>query len=212
MKHVKKIINGCFVLGLIVFIWVKPVIATIYEIPGDLLQEGKSRLAIYNANPESAEATFELAMNYAYTGRIEKGWEILKKVPVPYADTVVKTYGAKVKSGQASWKDHFKLAFGYYFKDHKEDAKDEFRKVLELDPKQIWAMGFIGLIEGEQGHNQVGIDWCKKALAIERNATAIHFLLGEGYRRTGNYFGAMGEFMIVGRLKTEESVHRGADE
>ena len=85
-------------------------------------------------------------------------------------------------------------------------------QILLIDPKHIWAMGFIALLEGEAGRNDEAIRWCKQALAIEKNATAIHFLLAEAYRRKGQYFSAMGEIMIVGRLKSEEAIARPDEE
>src|SRR5690349_14361197 len=49
------------------------------------------------ANPESADAQFELAMVYARTCFLEEGWEALKRVQVldaAYADKVVERFGA----------------------------------------------------------------------------------------------------------------------
>ncbi len=193
---------------LLVFLLISSsLMAKVYDIPADLLQEGRALKKIYVASP-NAEATFELAMNYAYTGRIEKGWELLKKVPPPYADVVIKKYGGP----STEWKTHFKLAFGYYFKEQKKEALQEFQKVLKIEPKQIWAMGFIALVLGDLGHTDEAISWCKKALAIEKNATAIHFLLAEAQRRKGNIMAALGELMIVGRLKSEEAIVRDKED
>jgi len=100
------------------------------------------------------------------------------------------------------------VAFAHYFKKERDKAKGKFLEVLDIDPNQVWAMGFVALLEGENGNNDAAIVWCKKALAIEANATAVHFLLGEAYRRKGMYFNMLGEAMIVGRLKTEEAAKR----
>ena len=69
-------------------------------------------------------------------------------------------------------------------------------------------MGLIGLIYGEQKKYDLCIEWSLKALKINDNATAIHFLLGQAYYETGNYFGVIGETLSVGRLKSIESKYR----
>jgi tetratricopeptide (TPR) repeat protein len=180
--------------------------AKVYKIPKPLLQEARNLRQLVEAHPTSNKWQFELAMNYAYTGRIEKGWSALSSLPDSYADIVVTNYLKLSKEAPNEWRHSFKLAFGYYFKKQPKDAINSFKDVLKIDPNQVWAMGFIALILGKEGQNKQAVDWCQKALKIEKNAAAIHFLLAEAYRREGNYFGAIGEMMIVGRLKTEEAV------
>ena len=155
-------------------------IAATYQIPGDLLREVAKKEKTFNRNPSSHSHRFELAMSYAYTGQIEKGWETLKKLPENYADTVVSNYAKAITQEPTEWKHHFKIAFGYYFKKDRNQAIQSFEQVLKIDPKNVWAMGFISLIKGEQGEVDEAIRLCKQALAIEPHATAIHFLLGEG--------------------------------
>ncbi|MGE4169102.1 MAG: tetratricopeptide repeat protein [Candidatus Margulisiibacteriota bacterium] len=193
--------------ALLVVVLSLPVLAKIYQIPADLKAEAKVLQAKTKADP-TPENRFELAMNYGYTGRIEDGWFELRQVPKDYADDVVKKYEAVVQNDPQNWKALFKLAFGYYFIEKKDEAERCFLKVLDLQPNHVWAMGFIALLEGEKGKTDEAIKWCKKALAIEPNATAIHFLLGEGYRRKGNYWGMTSEIVTVGRLKAEEAVAR----
>jgi len=180
--------------------------AKIYQIPDDLKKEVEENFTRYKQNPDFLDARFELAMSYGYTGQILKGWTMLKTFPPTYSVEVIKKYEPLTAAENTEWKSHFKLAFGYYFAEKKADAKEQFLKVLELDPGHVWAMGFIALIEGAEGHTDEGIAWCKKALAIEPNATAIHFLIAEGYRRKKEYFAAFGHMLIVGRLATEEGI------
>jgi len=191
---------------LLAAVLIQPVEAKIYQIPDEILVEIATRKKQLEAMPTSNEAKFELAMAYAFAGRIEKGWGALKKIPKSYSPLIVKKYKHLSKTEPNEWRHPFKLAFGYFFQKKRAESVEQFKRVLEIDPKQIWAMGFIGLVEGDRKRNKEAIKWCKRALKIEPNAMAIHFLLAEGYRRTGNYFGAIGQMMIVGRLKTEESL------
>ncbi|MBT6121381.1 hypothetical protein HOH45_07965 [bacterium] len=176
-----------------------------YRIPTDLQEDVGIFEKQYEVNPTD-NTRFDLAMAYAYTGQIIKGWKLLKKVSPEYAEVVVDMQSKLVKQEPEDWKHHFKLAFGQFFKGDKEIAQKSFLKVLELDPKNVWAMGYYALLEGEKGENSSAITWCKKALEIEPNATGIHFLKAEGHRRQGDFMKAIGHMMIVGRLTTEENI------
>lgn len=179
----------------------------VYVIPDELKQEIFANKQTLELNPESATANFELAMSYAYSGLIEKGWATLKVIPdydPDFAPKVVKKYTQKIEEEPQEWRHHFKLAFGYYFQKNKEAAIDEFKKGLELDPDNVWIMGFIALVYGDLGKTDDALAYCKKALKIEPNATAIHFLIAEAYRRKGDYWKAVKHVAKVGRLKTAE--------
>jgi len=47
------------------------------------------------------------------------------------------------------------------------------------------------------------MQWCHKGLKIEPNATAIHFLLAEGYRKKKQYYKAFKRLLNVGRLQSK---------
>lgn len=190
---------------LLVLFLITPVFA-VYKIPADYLADMRQAKTAYHMH-KTADTLFELAMTYAYSGVIEKGWGVLRRIPehdVDYASKVLVKYGALAKEEPHEWRHFFKLAFGYYFQGNKEEAVVQFQTVLRLEPKQIWAMGFIALIKGEQGDYDAAIAWAKRALAIEPDASAIHFLLGEAYRKQGNTMGFLSALMTVGRLKTAE--------
>ena len=196
------------VILFLMLIFTGSISAEIYQIPEDLLKEVRANRKAYEADKNSDENKFNLAMSYAYTGQIKKGWDTLKLIPESYADTVIPKYQAKIKEDSTNWKYPFKLAFGYYFKKDKQKSIDLFNQSLSLNPNNVWTMGFIGLVEGDRGNPQATIDICKKALKIEPNATAIHFLLAEGYRRVGKYGKFMSHMFTVGRLQTEEALVR----
>lgn len=207
----RKNINIIFIVLSIIF-YSTSTYAKIYQIPKPLWEETKAKYKLYKATPTSNETRFELAMCYGYTGQIIKGWDMLKTVSPNYAPVVVEKYEALATQNPKEWKYRFKLAFGYYFLDRKDDAIAEFKQVLQIDPKHIWAMGFIALLEGEQNHVNETIYWCDKALKIEPNATAVHFLLAEAYRRKGDFFKALNHAMISGRLLSEEAIKRPSED
>jgi len=180
--------------------------ASVYTIPDAYISDMKQAKIAYEQKAD-ADTVFELAMAYAYSGLIEKGWGMLKRIPEynsDYAPVVLAKYTALVEKEPKEWRHHFKLAFGYYFKGDKKEAIRQFEAVLALEPRQVWAMGFIALIYGEKERYDEAILLCRKALEMEPNAAAIHFLLGEAYRKTGNTMGFLSEIMTVGRLKAAE--------
>ncbi len=164
-----------------------------------------------NKDPNNVDLRFELAMEYASTGWIELGWEQLQMVPKlheNYKDIVYERYSKIILEDPNNWSAHFRLAFAYYFMDDKEKSIESFKNVLQIKPKHIWSMGLIALVYGEDKDYKQCIKWSQKALKINDDATAIHFLLGKAYYETGNYFGVLGETLSVGRLKSIEAKYR----
>ena len=164
-----------------------------------------------NLDPRNPALRFELAMEYASTGWIELGWDQLTLVPKlqeDYETIVFKKYSEAIETAPNDWKAHFRLAFAYYFMDKKDLAIQSFQQTLTIYPNHVWSMGLIGLIYGEQKKYDKCIEWTKKALRINDDATAIHFLLGQAYYETGHYFGVLGESLSVGRLKSIEAKYR----
>ena len=190
-----------FCVGLFCLLMTTCTFAFPYYVSQDVLTEIEEHKAIYEQHPTSNKAMFDLAMSYAYSGQILKGWKLLKQIPESYAPIVVKEYEAAMKEDPLEWRHPFKCAFGYFFKGEKQKAIALFQRVVDIDPKQVWGYGFIGLVYGEMGEVDEAIKYCKLGLKVEPNATAIHFLLGEAYRKKGKYFRAFRQFLKVGRLQ-----------
>lgn len=208
--HFRNVLKGFVAVALtLLFSFSSQLVAksNIYVPPTDRMAEVTYNKKFLAENPTSANAYFELAMSYAYTGQIQKGWDTLKKIPdydKNFAPKVFAKYTPLAKQNPKEWRYPFKLAFAYYFIDDRDKAITEFEKVLKIDPKHIWAMGFIALIQGEQSKEEDALNRCKQALAIEPNATAIHFLAAEGYRRQGKYLKMTQHSLKVGQLMLAE--------
>ncbi len=194
-----------FILSLV------PIMAATHFIPETLRTEQHQLEKAFQANPNSADTRFELAMNYAYTGWIQLGWDILKTIPKydpHYEKTALPKYTALTQKDPNNWKHHFKLAFAYYFNDEKDKALNSFETVTKLNPKNPWGFGFMALIEGEKKQYDTVISLCNHALTLEPNATAIHFLQGEAYRQKGSYFKMLRKSVTVINLKAAEAKYR----
>jgi tetratricopeptide (TPR) repeat protein len=184
------------------FTWMPCVFPVSHVIPDDLISDIHINKKIYVNNPDSQEAAFNLAMSYAYTGHIRQGWAILKELDKTYAHEVVEHYEPILQIDQSNWKTPFKLAFGYYFIDRKDDAMEMFSLSRERNKNNVWILGFLALVKGDMGQVDDAIYLCHEALKLEPNAAAIHMLLGEGYRKKGQYFKFLKHIMIAGRLET----------
>lgn len=159
----------------------------------------------------NAEARFDLAMSYAYTGWIEIAWEQLKIVPRledNLEDKIVPQYEQLIRENPQEWRYYFKLAFGYFFQDEKEKALAMFEQARLIDPKNPWIIGFISLMHGEKKDYLAAKALAKEAIAIEPNGTALYFLLAEAYLKEGSYGKFLGASMKVLRLKSAESKYR----
>ncbi len=198
---------GFFALFLLFFS--SSLFAEIYPISEPLMQEVRLKKAYYEANPTSNQARFELAMSYAYTGQIRLGWGALKKLPKSYSHLVVAKYGPLTKEDLTDWQHPFKLGFGYFFIKQKAEALEAFYEARKRNPDNVWILAFIALVKGEMGEVDEAMSLCKQALKMEPNATGVHFLLGEGYRKKGSYMKFISQMMIVGRLESEEALTRG---
>ncbi len=187
---------------LLAILTVVPVRADV-PLSAEMKQELRIHKAAVKANPKSAQARFDLAMTHAYTGRVLSGWDELRKIPdldPAFPTRAVQHYEEWVQKEPLNWRLHFKLAFAYYFTDQKDKSQTEFEKILLNDPKHIWAMGYLALIKGEQGAVEESISLCRKALAIEPRAAAIHYLLSEALARKGDGAGAFAEKVEALRL------------
>ena len=167
----------------------------------------KTLIDTMQSQPKNALARFELAMHLAYTGWVEHGWYQLKQIPKldpHFKESHEKVLFAQVVAFPEDAFLSFKMAFAYYFNDKQDLSLASFLKAHRLAPKNAWTMGFIAYIYSEKKQYQEAIQWCKKALEEEPKATALHFLLLEGYRKTGNYVQMMGESVHLFTSKSGE--------
>ncbi len=171
-----------------------------YHVDQDILIELEKNQQLYNSYPTKNEVIFNLAMSYAYTGQVVKGWKKLKLVSDEYAETVVTKYGQLSKSDPTEWRHPFKYAFGLFFQKEKERAIEQFKRVIEIKPNEVWAYAYIALVYGEMGDSEKCLEYCKKALKVEKNATAVYVLQAEAYRREKKYLKALKSTLTYGRL------------
>ena len=177
-----------------------------WKITKELQEEVWEKELEVELHPDNPDALFDLAITYAYTNKIQEGYDILKKVSEinpKYALIVISRYSKIVAKDPNDWRAWFRLAFGYFFAEpkHRDKAIESFKEVLRINPKNVFAYGFIGTIYGEMKKSELGIEWIKKGLAIDSNVAVLHFVLGQGYYMIGDKGRGTAESVEALRLK-----------
>ncbi len=197
---IKKVV-GCLILSL--YIFSASSLALPYFVEEDLLIEQQELQELYQQQPSSNETIFELAMSYAYTGQVDLGMDLFKTLSPNYSEVVVENYTTQIEINSENWKSHFKLAFGLYFsnqEDKESSAIKQFEIAINLNPNNIWSYGFIALIHNQNNNPKEALMYCKRALDIEPNATAIYALQADAYRKQKKYIKAIRSFLKFQKL------------
>ncbi len=180
-----------------------------WNMTNEFQKEIDQKLASVEANPDDPNARFDLAITYAYTNKVQEGWDELKKVnemDPKFPPVALDMYTKRVAENPNDWKLRFRLAFAQYFNEKKKAAIDEMKRIADMepkdDPKRIWAYGYISLIYGEMDNINEAIRYAKKAIKIDSNIAAMHMLLASGYSKKGQGWDAFWEGVEALRLKS----------
>lgn len=144
-------------------------------------------------NPDSPEAHFDLAMAYARTAYLEQGWESLKRIQEldpAFAGKVVERYEAQVAAAPQDAEARFRLAFGYYFLDKKEQALGQIERLIALRPQDPWGYNYKGFLLAEQNQIDEAYKQWQRALALDPNNAVTHYLIGQVHYRQGRFLQA----------------------
>lgn len=177
-----------------------------WTITKDLEKEIQTKKSAMKQNTKDPAAIFDLAITYAYTNHIEEGLSLLKKVEQAdptYKNKAYRYYYDQIIANPSDWKLRFRLAFALYFADRKIEAIKELKNVLLIDPNNVWAYGYIALINGELNEIDKAIDAAKTGLKIDTNVAALHLLLSQGYYKKGDSWGGFVEAANALRLKAQ---------
>jgi tetratricopeptide (TPR) repeat protein len=165
---------------------------------------------IATKNPQDPWAHFNLAITYAYMGKVEEGLKELgavEKLDKAFAPKAIEKYSQMLVENPTNWQARFRLAFAYYFGKDRDKAIAELKKIVAdppLDGKTAWAYGYMAVIYGEQEKWDEAITACQKGLDIEPDAAAIHLAYAQALVKKGRTFQAAGEALTAFRLRGDE--------
>ncbi|MBU0686749.1 MAG: hypothetical protein KKB81_02695 [Candidatus Margulisbacteria bacterium] len=189
-------------LGLCFLMLSSPALA--WWITPELKQEIAEKQKALESDYGNPFAHYDLAITYAYSNHIAEGWEQLKTIheKFPYfAPMALDRYTAEVRYDPTNWKMRYRLAFALFFNGKKHAAIDQFKKIIEINPKEVFAYGYIALIYGEMEEVDNGIKYVKKGLAVDSNVAALHLLLSAAYYKKGESWAGFWEGSEAMRLK-----------
>lgn len=193
MKNWKALIGAAFILSL-----ASPAFADTTKAELELLNQRVQE------QPSNPDAHFDLAMGLARTSKLETAWSEIQKVndmDRTYADKVISTYESLVKENPSNIEAHFRLAFGYYFKNQKDLARQQFEEILKLDPDYVWAYNYMGFFYAEGNDLAKAMEQWDKAIALHPDNAVAHFLKGQAHYRKGQIKEAASELALAMRLR-----------
>lgn len=162
--------------------------------------------------PDDPDANFDLAMAYARTPMLEKGWDYLQKVKVldpGYPDKVVSRFEPLAAENPDNVEAHWRLAFAYYAKGRESNdaastakARSAFLKILDIDPQYVWAYNYLAYITYEAGDLPGAATLARKAVDVSPDNAVAHFLLGQALLKQNQPFAAAMSLARAMQLRT----------
>ncbi len=149
---------------------------------------------------QDPDAQFDLAMAYARTPVLEKAWEAFQRVQdldKAYADKVIARFVPLAEESPENVEAHWRLAFAYYAKGRESadsastaKARAAFGRILELDPKYVWAYNYLAYITYESGDLPGALALAQKAVEVGPDNAVAHFLVGQALLKQNQPFAA----------------------
>jgi len=165
--------------------------------------------------PEDPEAYFLLAVAYSRTPYFEKAFQAAKKAkklikqsPEGYAkfDGKIGEYEKMRDANPDDTRVLYRLGFAYFMKGYALEknyikdspdtpakfytlAEQHMRKVIALDPKDIWARNYLGylLVDADENANlDKAIALWEESLAMNAENPGANFMLGQAYLKKGD--------------------------
>jgi tetratricopeptide (TPR) repeat protein len=187
------------------------IVSYAFQVTPDLAKEIREKESAVKAKPNDPWAHFDLAITYAYTNKIEAGWDQLKKVhdlatPVygsdeKYAKVIIPKINTLLSADQKDWKARFRLAFAMFFGGDKQGAINELDVISQQYPDNIWAYGYKGVIYGEKGDFDKAIVVLKKALKLDGDVSSLHYAMGQALLKKGLTWNGTQEIAVALKLK-----------
>ena len=81
---------------------------------------------------------------------------------------------------------HESLGASLYFQGRYEEAKAEYQRALDMNPRSVAALYGLGCVEYEHEHTAEAKDYLDKALSLDPNNAMCHRVLGSVYDQVGD--------------------------
>lgn len=170
----------------------------------------RKNYALSHVVTNDAQAHFNLAMTYAYTGFIEEGFKEIALIPsldITFKEKALEKYARRTSRFPGNWEDRFYYAFALYVNDKKMEAIDQFNEVIRLvsDPSvKGWASGYIAYIYGERKEWTQAMQAITQAIRYEPEGAALYFAMALARKEMGDTVGAAGAIVVATTLQAKQ--------
>ncbi|QTL98295.1 hypothetical protein GM661_10050 [Iocasia frigidifontis] len=200
MALIKKTI---FLLLLFCFMITLPInkIYAVEKVDWNRLKEDS--LQLVEKEPDNIMAKFRYSIALANLGMIEEALdtfeEIEDTVSIDEFNQVVSPYleGITLQSEDILSLNY--AAFGASINKEYTISIDYFKRIIELEPDNIWIRNYLALVYKEIDNNELAIETCEKALEVKENEHS-RLILAVIYYDTGHYIKAFFQANRAGSL------------
>ena len=102
---------------------------------------------------------------------------------------------------------HYKMGVAYFFQDKLDNAEEQFRLAVKIDPNFPRVNDSIGELLLKRGAFQDAIRYLKKGITIDPYNGVSHFLLGIAHCRLQSWRAAYDEFVLSIDMDPQEALH-----
>jgi tetratricopeptide (TPR) repeat protein len=168
----------------------------------------KAQLA---ARPD-AEVALRLAMVYAHEGLLIDWWHMLKQIDRmiggeshrgEFGRQIMGIAAQSVKQDPANLLARYELAFASWFveRDH-HTAMQQFLEITRQEPRNAMNHGYLGYLYADREDARNTIAQWEDGVRLDPSNSAIRYLLGTAYNRTGRTRDAAVQFALAYKDRT----------
>lgn len=163
------------------------------------------------AKPDT-EVALRLAMVYAHEGLLIDWWHMLKQIDrmiggegrrEEFGRRIMAGVDTRVRQDPRDLLARYELAFASWFveRDH-HTAMREFLEITRQEPRNAMNHGYLGYLYADRQDAQNTISQWEDGVRLDPNNSAIRYLLGTAYSRTGRTRDAAVQFALAYKDRT----------
>jgi tetratricopeptide (TPR) repeat protein len=161
---------------------------------------------------QDTETALRLAMVYAHEGLLIEWWHMLKQIDrmvgaqnrrEEFGRRIMATAGPQVKRDPGDLLARYELAFASWFveRDH-HTAMQEFLEITRQEPRNAMNHGYLGYLYADRQDPKNTIAQWEEGVRLDPSNSAIRYLLGTAYNRTGRTRDAAIQFALAYKDRT----------
>ncbi len=164
------------------------------------------------AQKPDAEVALRLGMVYAHEGLLIDWWHMLKQIDrmtggesrrAEFGRQIMGVASKKVNQDPANLLARYELAFAAWFveRDH-HTAMEQFLEITRREPRNAMNHGYLGYLYADREDAKDTIAQWEDGVRLDPSNSAIRYLLGTAYSRTGRTRDAAIQFALAYRDRT----------